>query len=464
MKRHPYGAANRLRRLPVLAVALGALAAGSSPAHAATLVVDRDRVQCASAGFTAIQDAVDAAQPGDLIRVCPDRYTESVVIDQPLMLKGDPEAIETVDCFQPTPSHLGDLDPTQQAIIDPAEDGFTVAFKLAANDVVLEGLVVEGASVGIDAADRFSGYRVDHNLIRLNTLFGIDFGSEGARESRVDHNCLRENQFGLMSELDDGSLWKFSDGPERDAWNARDLINVRIDHNATFRNYGANGWGGGLETAGPGRRDRVAFDHNASREELIAIALQNAAQSAIVENEVASTRVYSILLGGANTALDISSNSVRGTTTATGIRFAPEAFTLDFLPILSRDVLVTDNDVRGAAAGIYARPASLVASLIANNTTSENRGNGINMFSSGNVIRANQSNNNGVAGITAFPGAIGNRFEHNSMHGNASVPGASFPGADARDLNPLLNDMLQNDWIGNDCDTDIPAGMICGVG
>jgi hypothetical protein len=58
------------------------------------------------------------------------------------------------------------------------------------------------------------------------------------------------------------------------------------------------------------------------------------------------------------------------------------------------------------------------------------------MFSSGNVIRANNSNNNGVAGITAFPGAIGNRFEHNSMHGKASVPGASFPGADARDLNP----------------------------
>ena len=87
------------------------------------------------------------------------------------------------------------------------------------------------------------------------------------------------------------------------------------------------------------------------------------------------------------------------------------------------------------------------------------------MFSSGNVIRANQSHNNGVAGITAFPGATGNRFEHNSMHGNASVPGASFPGADARDIDAwLTGGVFQNIWIGNDCDTDLPAGMICGVG
>ena len=86
------------------------------------------------------------------------------------------------------------------------------------------------------------------------------------------------------------------------------------------------------------------------------------------------------------------------------------------------------------------------------------------MFSTDNMIRDNQSNNNVVADITAFPGAIRNRFEHNSMHGNGSATGASFPPADARDLNALLNGMLQNVWIGNDCDTDIPAGMICGVG
>jgi hypothetical protein len=33
-----------------------------------------------------------------------------------------------------------------------------------------------------------------------------------------------------------------------------------------------------------------------------------------------------------------------------------------------------------------------------------------------------------------------------------------------RDLNPLVEGMLQNVWTGNDCDTDIALGMICGVG
>jgi hypothetical protein len=133
----------------------------------------------------------------------------------------------------------------------------------------VEDLVIQGSSVGIDAGDRFSGYRIHHNSVRLNTLFGIDFGSEGTRESRVDHNCLRENQFGLVSELDDDSLWRLSDGPERDAWNARDLTNARIDHNAAFANAL-----GGLEAAGPGRRVRVTIEQNVSRQDFPAIALQ----------------------------------------------------------------------------------------------------------------------------------------------------------------------------------------------
>lgn len=85
-------------------------------------VVDRDRTQCANADFTSIQAAVDAAQPGDRIKVCPDRYSESVVIDKPLAVKGVPDAIETLDCFQPT---LPELSTEDQAIVDPAGNGFT---------------------------------------------------------------------------------------------------------------------------------------------------------------------------------------------------------------------------------------------------------------------------------------------------------------------------------------------------
>jgi parallel beta-helix repeat protein len=104
----------------------------------------------------------------------------------------------------------------------------------------------------------------------------------------------------------------------------------------------------------------------------------------------------------------------------------------------------------------HAPPATPPATTTA--STSENRVNGIVLFggNTGNVIDGNHADNNGVNGIFAMLGATGNRFDQNSMHGNGSV--------DARDANPLLSGALQNDWTGNDCDTDFPAGLICGVG
>ena len=110
----------------VMAAVAVATAAGAEPT-ASTLVVDHDRMQCANAGFTSIQAAVDAAQPGDLVRVCPDHYSESLVIDKPLTIKGNPEATDAIDCLDPAPAQPGDLDPTRQAIVDPAGDGFTIA-------------------------------------------------------------------------------------------------------------------------------------------------------------------------------------------------------------------------------------------------------------------------------------------------------------------------------------------------
>jgi parallel beta-helix repeat protein len=44
------------------------------------LRVDDDHAQCPTAQFTRIQDAVNAAQPGDKIVVCPGRYVEQVTI------------------------------------------------------------------------------------------------------------------------------------------------------------------------------------------------------------------------------------------------------------------------------------------------------------------------------------------------------------------------------------------------
>jgi hypothetical protein len=433
--------------LLLAACALALPVSDRAAAEPATLVVDRDGVQCGDADFTSIQAAVNAAQPGDLIRVCPDHYSEKVVVDKPLTLKGDPDAVEAIDCFQPT---LGDVSTDQQAVVDPPGDGFSIGFDLEADDIVVEGFVVQGATVGVDAPDRFSGYRVHHNLLRLNSLFAMDFGGNGTRQSRVDHNCVRDNRFGLVSELDDDSNWPL--GPVGGERTARDLFNARIDHNATFRT------GEGVGIAGPGRRDLVTIDHNISREDDVGMALQNSTRSAIIGNEftIGASGFAAIRVGGANQGLEIRSNIVQGGGSIRpgggfGVSISRVGF-FDVFDAPSRELVVTDNEIRHAGAGVLASAGSLDDSIIVGNTISDNARIGINMFGTENVVRANVSDNNGLDGIRASLGATGNTFESNSMHGNA--------GFDARELNAQGS----NVWIGNDCDNDFPMGTICGVG
>jgi parallel beta-helix repeat protein len=457
----------------VAATALAFAVADGAATEQATLVVDNDGAQCAQAEFATIQAAIDAASPGDTIRVCPGVYAESVRIGKPLTLEADADANEAVDCFDPAPSQLGDLDPTLHAIIDPAGTDFSIAVKLEANDIELSGFVIEGASVGVDAPDRFSGYRIRHNLIRLNTLFAIDFGSEGTHESRVDHNCIRLNRFGLVSELDDDSLWKQSDGPERDEWNTRNLVNARIDHNETFRNRA------GLEAAGPGRPDRVTFEYNVLVEDAVGIAIQNSIDSAIVANDITTQdpwpvtgvgTTFPVIVGGNNARLEIGSNRARGG--RNGMSFQIGGF-IDLFPSPSTDVVAAGNIVSGmtrtgiAISGATAiLPPAAVRSHFEGNTSNENGFHGFIVLSGSrdNTFVGNRANGNGGNGIYAAAGAYPNTFAQNSMHDNGwnpilVPPLMTDPKVDARDDNTPLNT-----WIGNRCGTDFPDGAICGIG
>ena len=73
------------------------------PARGARLVVDDDKVECPSAGFAHIQDAIEAASPGDEIHICKGSYVEQVKIGKPLAIDADngailmPSAMLTVD-------------------------------------------------------------------------------------------------------------------------------------------------------------------------------------------------------------------------------------------------------------------------------------------------------------------------------------------------------------------------------
>jgi parallel beta-helix repeat protein len=137
---------------------------------------------------------------------------------------------------------------------------------------------------------------------------------------------------------------------------------------------------------------------------------------------------------------------------------------MDIKEHMLADSLITDNTVSGADAnGIYVQ-ASNTGLRISHNLTHDNGSSGIllNSGASGNVITRNVADHNAIGGITMTNGATGNIIEGNSMHANGWSTTTKLPRGDARDLNPLLDGALQNTWTGNDCDTDVPAGVICG--
>jgi len=151
-----------------LAILLGLLLLPIPAIGGQQLVVDDDKVQCPNAGFTKIQDAVDAATPGAVIRVCKGNYAEQVAIHKPLIIAADSGAVLMPGTMQQNTTSLLDGTPLAAAIL--------VA---STTDVTIEGLIVDGANNGVtQCAPR---------------LFGIAFQNASGQ---ISHVAIRNFRLG----------------------------------------------------------------------------------------------------------------------------------------------------------------------------------------------------------------------------------------------------------------------------
>jgi hypothetical protein len=107
-------------------------------AEAQQLIVDDDKVQCPTAQFTKIQDAVNAASPGAQIRVCPGIYREQVSISKPLNIVGDNGAIVVPSSLLTNSTNLVTGNPVAAIILVSAAEA-----------VNLTNLTVNGTNNGI---------------------------------------------------------------------------------------------------------------------------------------------------------------------------------------------------------------------------------------------------------------------------------------------------------------------------
>ena len=382
-----------LRTVFPLAMLMAMLSVGVGSAGAATLVVDKDGQQCRNADFQSISAAVAAARAGDKIKVCPDLYTEAVVVNK-ARLTLTATGRGSRDCFDASPAPA---DTTRDAIVTaPGSAGFD----LQADRVTVTGFVVQGSTQGIRTGQAYSGHRVRRNLFQLNTL-GAVFGGSGDRLSRLSHNCFRRNGSGPVGA---GVFSAGNFGAE--------LRRGRIDHNAFFQNNFAIRMGGGED---------MRVDHNRSLLDNVFI-------------RPAFTR-----------ALEISSNRI-GEGGSSAISF----FLNPAVPQANADAVVSHNVIEDRGGhGIVADASTLGNSLITGNRVTDAALDGINLAAgnTGNRVERNRTEGNGSDGIHA-QGAVRNVFLRNRMFGNAEH--------DAHDDNRPANE-----WNGNQCRTDLPAGTIC---
>jgi hypothetical protein len=432
---------NHRGRVLALTVLLVTLAhPGPTAASPRELLVDDDAVQCPNAPYRHIQDAVDRAPAGGRVVVCPGRYDEQIRIDEPVTLIALDAAVDQLDCFDPDPASL---DPAKVAVVHRPDASTGNAVQLLADQVRVSGLVIESATggtgsfydAGVGVPGSTSGQRIDHNLIRLNSL-GVDFAGNGYSESRVDHNCLRDNGWGLAAQ-------------------SAPLLGARVDHNQTYANA-VNAFEIGWYVAPV---VSTSFDHNRSRSDGgDAYRLENTTAVTISHNEVeAVTRAVTLMGGNASTV--VSHNRLSGGT-GSGVQFMPP--TPD-VPQRSTLAEVDHNTVTGfgdpgsntgigiGVAQNGAGVGSLIGGLIEHNDTSHNGLVGISVqpFNPGVRVRRNDSNANGSYGIYARPGSTGLLFEGNRMVDNGVY--------DARD------DGSANTWLRNACVTENRTGL-CGSG
>jgi hypothetical protein len=382
----------------VCVAAVAALSAAPSHGAQTELVVDDDGAQCAQAGFTSVQAAVNAASPGATIRVCPGTYNEVVTVNKAnLQLVGPRTPPVCTDSDAPDP----DVDAVVQA--SNAAGGVV---NLLANGIRFQRFTVQNNTLGsgVLTGAGFSGHNVAENTVQNNEL-GVYFNSNGATPSAVQQNCIRQNnQAGAASGTG--------------VYSGEGLKNADISENTFFRNSSS-----GITLTGtlPGAVDDVDIDENVSRQDGSLLAIFNSTNTDVRANDALNNTGSAIFVGNDNTGLRIRSNIIdsgaRGVRTSTA--FGGNA---------STDVSIISNRITNSTSttgdGVNVSANSLTGSLIASNTATNNPRDGIRIDAGGNAgnrIYTNTLRNNGEHDCHDDTTGTGTAGTANTWRGNAGV-------------------------------------------
>jgi hypothetical protein len=125
-----------------LVLVLGAMTVRPQVAHAATpvIVVGTQSAACPDAQFSKIQEAIDHASPGTVIRICPGTYPEQVTITIALSLQGENGVV-----IEPSHVAVNTMSTFSGAPLAP------IILVKDATDVGIQDVIVDGANNDITA-------------------------------------------------------------------------------------------------------------------------------------------------------------------------------------------------------------------------------------------------------------------------------------------------------------------------
>ncbi|MGA8553131.1 MAG: right-handed parallel beta-helix repeat-containing protein, partial [Candidatus Acidiferrales bacterium] len=324
------------------------------------ILVDDDKVQCPTAAYTSIQAAVNAANPGDYIRVCPGTYPEQVTISKSLLIRAD-NGVTVI------PSSV------VSNATGPSGDAVAAIFVVEnSDDVQLAGFIVDGSANGLSqCSPRLVGILYEnasgailHNAVRNTQLASslngcqsgnaIEVESASSMQSRVgiaensidsyQKNGITANEAGSLVLIDGNTVTGI--GPTTGAAqngiqigfgaNGRIINNVVADNVyspcVSVSNCPADAAGILIYQS-----DGVTIDHNTVGASQIGVLV--AANSAFVTN---NTVFHSALLDGI--ALIGNTNSASRNTISNSGEAA--------VYVQGNNNSISENDITGASVGI----------------------------------------------------------------------------------------------------------------